>query len=44
MVEHQKISIAKRFEPQLFGPICGSIQSVRKEISQHLQIRTTGKS
>ncbi len=44
MVEHKKISIAKRFEPQVFGPICESIQSVIKEISRHLQIITTGKT
>ncbi len=31
MVEHQEFPIARRFEPQVFGPICGPIQSVRKE-------------
>ncbi len=43
MVEHQKHSIARRFEPQVLGPICGPIQGVGKEISQHLQIKTTKK-
>ncbi len=43
MVEHQKISIAKRFEPQVLKPICSSIQSVGKEISQHLPVRTIEK-
>jgi hypothetical protein len=43
VVKHKKISIARRFEPQDFGPICESIQGVGKEISRHLQIRTTGK-
>jgi hypothetical protein len=33
VVEHQKISVARNFEPQVLGPICGSIQSVGKEIS-----------
>ncbi len=28
MVEHQKFPIARRFEPQVIGPICGPIQSV----------------
>ncbi len=31
MVEHQIFSVAKRFEPQVFGPICVSIQNVGKE-------------
>jgi hypothetical protein len=30
MVEHKKILVAKRFEPQVLGSICGSIQSVGK--------------
>jgi hypothetical protein len=38
VVEHKKNSVFKRFEPQVFGPICGPIQSVGKEISQHLQL------
>jgi hypothetical protein len=33
VVEHKKIPVARRFEPQVFGPIYGSIQSVGKEIS-----------
>jgi hypothetical protein len=33
VVEHQKFPVAKRFEPQVLGPICGPIQSVGKEIS-----------
>ncbi len=44
VVEHQKNLIAKRFKPQVLGPICGSIQGVGKEISWHLQVRTTEKS
>jgi hypothetical protein len=44
VVEHQEFLIAKRFESQVFGPICGPIQSVRKETFRHLQVRTTGKS
>ncbi len=44
VVEHQKIPIARRFEPQVVRPICGSIQGVGKEISQHLQIIITKKS
>ncbi len=31
MVEHKKKSVAKRFEPQVFGPICEPIQSVEKK-------------
>jgi hypothetical protein len=33
VVEHQEFPVARRFEPQVLGPICGSIQSVGKEIS-----------
>jgi hypothetical protein len=33
VVEHKKILVVERFEPQVLGPICGSIQSVGKEIS-----------
>jgi hypothetical protein len=29
----KKISLAKRFEPQVLWPICGPIQSVGREIS-----------
>jgi hypothetical protein len=41
VVEHPKFLVARRFESQV---ICGSIQSVGKEISRHLQIKTIGKS
>ncbi len=44
MVEHLKFPVARRFELEALGPICGPIQSVRKEISQHLQVITTEKS
>ncbi len=44
VVEHQEFLVAWRFEPQFLGPICGSIQSVGKKDSQHLQIKTIGKS
>jgi hypothetical protein len=44
VVEHKKFPVARRFEPQVIGPICKPIQSVGKEISQHLQIRIAGKS
>jgi hypothetical protein len=30
VVEHQEFLIARRFESQVLGPICGSIQSVGK--------------
>jgi hypothetical protein len=30
MVEHKKIIVARRFEPQVLGSICGSIQNVGK--------------
>ncbi len=43
VVEHKKIPVVKRFEPQVLGPICDSIQSVGKEISRHLQVRTIEK-
>jgi hypothetical protein len=33
VVEHQKIPVVRRFEPQVLRPICRSIQSVGKEIS-----------
>jgi len=36
VVEHKKFQVATRFEPQVFGPICGSIKNVGKTISQHL--------
>jgi hypothetical protein len=36
VAEHKKILVVKRFEPQVFEPICESIQSVGKEISQQL--------
>jgi hypothetical protein len=39
----KKIPVAKKSKPQVLGPICGTIQSVRKEISRHLQIKTIGK-
>ncbi len=42
MVEHQEFPIARRFEPQVLGPICGPIQSVAKETFRHLQVRITG--
>jgi hypothetical protein len=44
VVEREKFLVAKRFEPQVFGPVCESIQSAGKDISQHLQIKTTEKS
>ncbi len=31
MVEHQELSVARRFESQVLGPICGPIQSVGKK-------------
>jgi len=31
VVEHQENLVAKRFEPQVLGPICGPIQSVEKK-------------
>ncbi len=44
MVEHQEFLIARKVEPQVLRPICEPIQSVGKEISQDLQIKTTRKS
>jgi hypothetical protein len=44
VVEHQEFSVARRFEPQVLGPICGPIQSVGIFFSKHLQVRTTGKT
>jgi len=32
VVEHQEFMVARRFEPQVLGPICRSIQSVGKKI------------
>ncbi len=36
VVEHQKFPIVIKFEPQIFGPICESIQSVGKKNSRNL--------
>jgi hypothetical protein len=33
VVKHLKFLVTRRFEPQVFGPICKSIQNVGKEIS-----------
>ncbi len=33
MVEHQEFFIVGRFKSQVLGPICGSIQSVEKKLS-----------
>jgi len=32
VVEHKKFQVARRFKPQVLGPICRSIQSVGKKI------------
>jgi hypothetical protein len=44
VVEHQELLIAKRFKSQVLRPICGPIQSVRKDTFLHLQVRITKKS
>jgi hypothetical protein len=31
VVEHKKNLVAKRFEPQVLGPICGSIKMLEKK-------------
>ncbi len=46
MVEHQEFPVARRFESQVLGPICGPIQSVEKkfpdtyklELSENLKV------
>jgi hypothetical protein len=43
VVEHQKKSVTKRFESQVFKPIGRPIQSVGKKFSLHLQAGITRK-
>jgi hypothetical protein len=39
VVEHQKFLIARRFEPQVLGPICGSIHNTHKlELLKNLKV------